>query len=305
MTTVQLGIQNQWYGVSGGQPWWFLSLTGGGMPPIRRIKERSPLQHGSTDVGFLLDERMINLLLLLEAPGASIAEALAMADDYREELTGWLMPLEDTPINLRLTHDGGRVRQIDCNVVGPVDFPITLRERMGASQIVAIQFEAADPIPYDPTLQNIIFDTGAGGGFQIPMEVDWGYTTGDTINSLISLPYVGKWEAYPVIYITGPAEDVVITNETTGRVLDFTGHTLAGGDVWTVDTRYGKWSIRDQDNLLMNYALSDDSDLLNFAIVPAPRAPGGINDFRVTVADDATIATQVRFEFYNRYLNLA
>lgn len=303
--TIEAIVNNQSYALSGGDPWWFVSLTGGGIPPIRRIKERSPLQHGSTDVGFLLDERMINLVLLLEAQGATTQAALELADDYREEFVDHIKPLDDIPINLRITQDSGRVRQVDANVVGPVDLPITLRERMGPSQLVVVQFECADPIPYDPTLQNIVFDTSAGSGFLIPMEVPFLYTTGTTINRVTSLEYEGKWETFPVIYATGPAEDLVITNETTGRVLDFTGHVIAGGDTYTIDTRYGRRRIIDQNGVIKNSALTDDSDLQNFGILPNPKAPGGINDIRVEVAAQATIATRVRFEFYNRYLSFS
>lgn len=303
--TVEAIVNNQSYPLSGGNPWWFVSMTGGGIPPVRRIEERSPMQHGSTDVGFLLDERMVNLVLLLEATGATTAEALALADQYREELADHLKPLTDTPINLRLTQDSGRVRQVDCNVAGAVDFPITLRERMGPSQLVVIQFRCADPIPYDPALQNILFDTSAGSGFFIPMEVPFKHTTGSTINRVTSLSYQGKWETYPIIYATGPAEDLVITNETTGRKLDFTGHTIASGDTYIIDTRYGRRRIVDQDGNLKNSALTDDSDLQNFAIMPNPTAPGGVNDIRVSVAGQATLATRVRVEFYNRYLTFS
>lgn len=297
--TLQALVGSETYALSGGNPWWFISMTGGGIPPIRRIEERSPLQHGYTDVGFLLDARMINLVLLMEARGAT---ALTLADQYREELAEALKPLPDTPIKLRLTHDSGNVRQIDAYTVGAVDFPITLRERMGPSQLVVMQFACPDPIPYDPTLQNIVFDTSGGGGFRIPWEVPFLYTTGSAIDSVNSLTYAGKWETFPIIYVTGPAEDLVITNQATGRVLDFTGHTIANGDTYTIDTRYGQRRIVDQDGVLQNSALTDDSDLQNFAIVPTPLAPGGVNDILVT-ATSTTVNTLVRFEFYNRYVN--
>lgn len=300
--TLQALVGAQSYALSGGNPWWFVSMTGGGIPPIRRIEERSPLQHGYTDVGFLLDARMINLVLLMEARGASTAAALALADEYREELAEALKPLPDTPINLRLTQDSGNVRQIDAHTVGAVDFPITLRERMGPSQLVVMQFACPDPIPYDPTLQNIVFDTSGGGGYRIPFEVPFLYTTGSAIDSTTSLTYAGKWETFPVIYATGPAEDLVITNEATGRILDFTGHTIANGDIYTIDTRYGRRRIVDQNGVLKNSALTDDSDLQNFAIAATPLATGGVNDIHV-VATSTTVNTQIRFEFYNRYVN--
>lgn len=283
------------YALSGRNPYAFISLTGMGLPPVRRTKERGPQQHGSTDVGFLLDERMLNLALLIT--GSSLSDL----DEYRDDLAEILKPLESTPIKLRVTRDDSAVRQIDCFVAGMVDFPNTLNERIGSSQLVVVQFEAADPIPYDPTLQNVVFDTGAGSGYLVPVEVPFLYTTGATINRVTSLTYGGKWEVYPKIYVTGPAADLVITNETTGKVLDFTGHTIAGGDIYEIDLRYNHKVVTDQDGVRVTDALTDASDLATWRIVPSPTAPGGINDIRVEVAGSATVATRVRVEFNNRY----
>lgn len=282
------------YPLSGRNPYAFISLSGCGLPPVRRIKERGPQQHGSTDVGFLLDERMLNLALLIT--GSSLSDL----DQYRDDLAEILKPLESTAIKLRVTRDDSAVRQIDCFVAGMVDFPNTLQERIGSSQLVVAQFEAADPIPYDPTLQNIIFDTSAGSAYFIPMEVPFLYTTGSTIDRMTSLTYGGKWEVYPKIYATGPAQNLVITNETTGKVLDFTGHTIASGDTYEIDLRYNYKVVTDQDGVRVTDALTDASDLATWRIVPSPTAPGGVNDIRVTAAA-ATAATSVRFEFYNRY----
>ena len=70
-------VNSTTYALSGRDPYAFISLTGLGLPPVRRIKERGPLQHGATDVGFLLDERMLNLALLITG------STLAAVDGYR------------------------------------------------------------------------------------------------------------------------------------------------------------------------------------------------------------------------------
>ena len=284
------------YALSGGNPFWFVSLTGGGLPPIRRLKERSPQQHGSTDIGFLLDERMINLVLLIEANATTQQEALELADQYRDDLAECLKPRENTPIQLRITRDDGRVRQIDCHVVGTVDFPNTLRERMGASQLVVIQFEAADPIFYDPTLNNVIFDISDNvSGVEIPLMIPFVYSAVTELDAIESITYAGKWETFPIIYVTGPANDLIITNETTGKVLDFTGHNIASGDIYTIDLRYGQRFIVDQNGVRKNSALTDDSDLQNWSFVP------GINDVHVEITSGLSVVTLIRVEYYNRY----
>lgn len=280
--------------VSGRDPYAFISLTGRGNPPTRRLKERGAQQLGSTDIGFTLDERILNLALKI------IATSHELADQYRDELAEKLMPTESTPVKLRVTRTNETVRQIDTFTVGIVDFPNTVGDRMGTTQLVVIQLEAADPIPYDPTLRNIIFNT-SGGGYQVPMEVPFLYTSGSTINKLAAIPYEGKWQTFPKIYATGPAEDLVITNVTTGKVLDFTGHTIAGGDTYEIDLAWGQKLITDQNGVNKNLALLESSNLVDWSIVPSNDS---INDILVEVADDATLATRIRFEFYDRYPSL-
>lgn len=293
--SVDLIVGATTFAVSGRNPYAFISLTGLGLPPVRRQKERGPQQHGASDVGFLLDERVLNLALLITG------STLSALDTARDNLANILKPLESTPIKLRVTRDNASQRQIDCHVIGAVDFPNTLQERIGPSQLVVVQFEAADPIPYDPTLNNVIFDTSGGSGYQIPWEVPFAYTSGTAIDQVVSLPYAGAWEAYPVIYATGPAEDLIITNDTIGKVLDFTGTTIAAGDTFEIDLRYGYKRVRDSDGVLQNAALTDASNLADWRIVPSPLAPAGINDIHVEVGDQATAATLIRMEFYNKY----
>lgn len=293
--TVEIIRGSTTYDMSSGNPFWVMSLTGIGLPPVRLLKERGPQQHGSTVVGYLLDERLLNMAMLIKAPSE------AVADTYRDDLAEILKPVEGVPVQIRLTHASAKVRQIDSYTVNMVDFPMTNQDRFAGAQTVIAQFEAPDPIPYDPTLRNIIFDTSGGSGYQIPLEVPFAYTTGTAINQVVSLAYTGKREVYPRIYITGPAEDLKITNETIGKVLDFTGHVIAGGDTYEIDLRYGYKVITDQNGTRQNSALTDDSNLADWRIEATPLAPGGINDIRVEVADQATAATQIRVEFYDKH----
>lgn len=286
------------YALSGRAPYAFISLTGMGNPPVRRIKERGPQQHGATDVGFLLDERMLNLAILITG------STLELVDGYRDDLADMLKP-SSTAGKLRVTRDDGTVRQIDCHVSTAVDFPNTLQERIGASQLVVVQFEAADPIWYDPVRNNIVFTIASGvsepGGYPIPLMIPMIYTGGALIDATENLTYAGKWETFPTIYITGPADDPVITNATTGKVLDFTGTNIAALDTYTIDLRYGYKTVTDAAGVRQNAALTDASNLVDWSLAPSPDAPGGINDIQVYIPSGVTVATKVRVEYYDRY----
>jgi len=290
------------YSLSDGNPFWAMTLTGLGLPPVRLIKERSPQQDGSTVVGQVLDERLLNLVLLIDAPSEAVAAV------YRRNLAHILKPIKDIPCTLRVTANDGTIRQIDTNVVGAVDFPNTNQDRFAGKQNVVVQFEASDPIPYDPALQNVTFvvasGTGPPGGYQVPFHVPALYSGSSIIDAVESLPYNGDWKTFPIMYLTGPMVGPVITNVTTDKVLDFAGSSLAGGDIWTIDLRYGRKRVTDQNGVLQNAALTDDSDLIDWSLVPDPEAPGGINDIRVNVPSGATAASRVRVEFYNKYPSL-
>lgn len=289
MSSVDWIVDNTTYALSGRTPYAFISLTGLGLPPVRRIKERGPQQHGSTDVGFLLDERMLNLALLITG------STLELVDTYRDDLARMLKP-RTTAGKLRVTRDDGELRQIDCHVAGVVDFPNTLQERIGASQMVVVQFEAADPIWYDPTLINVIFDVSDNvSGVEIPLMIPFLYSAATELDAVESLSYDGDWETFPTIYITGPANDLVITNGTTGKKLDFTGHNIGSGDIYEIDLRYGYKTVTDDTGTRQNAALTDDSNLVDWSLVP------GVNDIHVEIASGLTAATLIRIELYKRF----
>lgn len=281
-----------------GNPYWIMSITGVGLPPIRLIKERGPQQHGATVTGFLLDERMLNVAILIDAPNE------ATADDYRDDLAEILGPEEDEdgeplPVQIELTRSDTQVRQLDCFAVGVVDFPITNEDRLAGKQMVIAQFEAPDPIPYDPTLQSVTFDTSGGSGFLSPRVSPYKYQLNTGIDKVVELDYDGKWDTFPLIYITGPASDPIVTNETIDKVLDFTGTTIAAGETYTINLRYGPdKGVTDSSGTRQNAALTDASNLSTWRIVK------GTNSIRVQVGDDATGETEVRMEFYNRYKSM-
>lgn len=117
-----------------------------------------------------------------------------------------------------------------------------------------------------------------------------------------NIAYDGDWDAYPVITITGPIIDPIITNVTMGLVLDFTGGTIGSTDIWTIDTRYGRKSILNAAGSSVARYLSVDSDLTNFRIAPDPIAAGGTNTITVGGSASGT-ATSVEITWYNRYLD--
>lgn len=130
---------------------YLLQVHGVGLPPARRLKVRSPQQHGSTDIGYRYDEREMRLAFYFNAknPAGAVAK--------RDELYGFWKALEATPIQLRYTRDDASVRQIDCHVTGVVDMAWDPdRNQMGQQDFV-VQVEAANPMWYSPVQESTSF----------------------------------------------------------------------------------------------------------------------------------------------------
>lgn len=140
---------------------------------------------------------------------------------------------------------------------------------------------AAYDIALDSTQRQALYDQIVGGN----------YYASKTINN------GGTYAALPIVYLVGPIEDPVLTNTTTGEVLDFTGITIASGDTYIIDCRYGYKTVKNAAGTNKIADLTATSDLATFHLKP------GDNAF--TLAGTSVNAnTQVTINFYPRYVGL-
>lgn len=275
---------------------------GWGMAPLHRLSERGPLQHGETDLGFRLDPRVGMLAFILRAGSE---EAMYTA---RETLLDLFAP-SGAPLALRWTLPG-RTRQIDVQMVGGL--ALGSQERGVWAQKAAVTLKASDPTFYDPAGAAVTFALGGGeDALEIPMEVPM-VVGASTINGLTTVTNGGNWLSYPhLIRIVGPITDPVILNVVEGMAggfhtmsqqavvmkLDFTGTTIAAGDRYDIDLRYGRKTVVNAVGTNKIADLTSDSDLATWHLTP------GDNSIRVT-GTGATETTRVEINFFERYLGL-
>lgn len=265
-----------------------------GMSPVRRIIDRGPLQHGDSDIDFRLEPRMGMLKLL--ARGGSAGGYW----DLRATLHRIFRP-SNTPIQLLWGLDNGNQRAIDVHYAG--DMTLGSDSRLGYNHTAVVQLRAADPTFYDPTIQSVPFTTGGGsGGFVVPVVVPVGVGA-STINSTQVIVYPGTWLTLPIVTIIGPLTNPVITNQSTGEKLDFTGITITAGHTYTIDCRNGYKTVLYDDGTNKIADLTDDSDLATFSIDPDPDVPGGNNTIKVT-GSGANASTAVNIVYYVRYVGI-
>ena len=273
---------------------YFIGDEGMGMPPAQRIDRRGPAQHGVLDDGFRLEPRQCGLYL--EVPAVSRSELYT----NRKALLGIFKPW-GSYISLRYDLDNGDVRQLDCHFAS--DFSLASGDRTGFHQRVAVRLRAPDPSFYDPSQKSRTFYVVGADGLSFPIGFPIPFS-GSIITGGEDLEYVGSWQTYPTIILTGPLQNPRIENVTTGDRLELE-YNLIADEVVTIVLTPGAKTITNNDTPPTNLigTLSDDSDLGTFHLAAHPDATGGINVLTVD-AGGATVASKIELEWYNRYIGI-
>lgn len=277
--------------LSDGNPFALLSADAG-MADVLRITERGPQQHGDSDIDFRLNPSLFPLGLI------AYASDIGTHFDVRDRALRLFRPSR-TPLVLRWTLENGSVRALDCHVAGRLAF--NSADMRGFTQRFVVPLRASDPTLYDPTQQAVTYGVGAGStGWSFPLSFPAGFGS-STVNQTRAIVYPGSWRTFPVITITGPIVNPVITNLTTGDKLDFTGITIAALNTYTIDLAYGRKTVVNQLGVNKIADLTSDSDLATFALEAAPEAPGGVNTIQVT-GSGANTNTEIYLRYYPRYV---
>lgn len=282
-----------------------------GLSSVSRLSQRTPTQIGDTDLGFRLEPRFVPLLFGIHGDDVQ---------DYRIQrgkILECFQPRIGTPVVLTFTLEGGITRAVQVYLDGE----LASTERVEFVEKIGGLFKASDPRLYNPETKTINFNLeGAGGstsGFEIPWEIPWEIGT-DSLNAVAEIEYaelsrLGAPE-FPIITIFGPIEDPVITNETTGEVLDFSAN---GGLALSGTPNFAKINlspqpfrdaktVTDENGVSLASYLTTDSDLVSFHLAPAGEKLfddsfcDGNNVIRVT-GSGVTAETVVVMTYLDRY----
>jgi hypothetical protein len=197
---------------------------------------------------------------------------------------------------------GSTIRQIEAHYVGD-SLGFENANRNFLWQQFAVALRCPDPRWYDPTINTVEYSLGGGTNtFVVPFEVPF-YVGASTIDLTRTVTYNGDIKAYPTIRLTGPITDPVITHEQTGYKLDFTGTTISAGDYYEIDLGYADNTIKDSSGANKLADLTNDSDLVNFAIEADPDISGGANSINVT-GSSISDATEIMISYYDYYLGI-
>lgn len=270
-----------------------IEFDGFGMPPVRRLTQRGPLQNGDTDVGYRLEARTIMLAV------AALSSSAAAFHAKREQLIGMMRPGSNTDVvGLLWTHADGTQRRIDTHFSGGLTMPSSEALKWNMKRVV-YQLRASDPTWYDPAGASIQFaQTGGGTPFAIPVIVPMTFGASTLTGSQqITLSGNNAWITYPIITVVGPVTGLILTNTTTGEVLDFTGNSVGAGVTYTIDLRYGYKTVIDSTSTNRVNQLTSASNLATWHLEPGTNS---ISAYGTSI----TAATSIVVQYNQRYLGV-
>lgn len=256
-------------------------VEGRGMPRVESVIERVPQQSGGRrrETTFGVREVVVPLELL----GAS-------ASDLRVRLRALLRAFDPTRGDsvLRCVAPDGMVRQIGCRYDSGMEVVESL-DLLGNVQRAAVVFRAADPFWYDTAVTGQSFGPTQAFFFPIlPLRLSGSevYASADVIND-------GDVLTWPTWTITGPGNNPVLRNLTTGKRIDLTGVSLAAGESINVDTRPGRKTVSSGVGANLYGSMTTTSSL--WPLVK------GTNTIRLEMSA-STPATSLALSFQRRWL---
>ena len=264
-----------------------------GMPPVQRITQEGPFQHGATQLNARLQPRVVTL-------GLANLESDTLTWAARDALFAMLNDI-DNALYLDATRPDGTTRRLDVRYLDSLTMP-RAAQHDGFDRYV-LQFIAHDPVWYEQAAEVVTLDIAAGGeGLELPMEIPFGLG-GSVVDSSTWFTYAGNWVSYPIIKLTGPIEDALLYTWVRDGdpyiKLSFDGVTIAAGDYYEIDCRYGYKTVKDSAGTNKIGDLTSDSDLAEFGIYPYPQC--SVAAFVLT-GIGATAATTCALTYYNRYV---
>jgi hypothetical protein len=280
-------------GGPGGMTMYLTGAIGWGIPPITRITQRGPFQNGDTDIDFRLNPRIINLPIVVPC------ESYEVYADARVQLGTLFTPGNDTATLRQYinTFPFAQDQSINVKIAGatmdstPNDFNLR----------AVIQLRADDPTWYG-TAQQIFQITNTQFGTPTPYPKPYPVPYGAySVNNVLTFAYNGNVVSYPILQCIGPLTNLVIS-DGAGRTIEFT-NTIPALNTWTVDLRFGRKTITDQNGVNQFASLSINSDIVNFGLYPDPVFPSGLQTFSVS-ATATTNDSIVNMYYYNRYIGV-
>lgn len=252
------------------------AISGLGMPPINHWAVRSPFQTGQSHWGYAIAARPINIVLY--------SRGCDRADMYTKRRANiQMLSPRNSPHKLRLITPEWQQYELH-NVWYVGGYELSSQEQPQPNiQVGAIQLIAYDPIwkwvnaPLDAgetrdAEGRICVETDT---FVLTQQLQLAFTgpflLGTTVGTAtLTCTNDGSWAILPLITITGPTDDWILTNDT-GTTLSCNAYPISDGETVTIDVAAKTVTNGDGTNLISyisgdvgTFALEPGANLLTF-----------------------------------------
>lgn len=267
-----------------------------GASPTEFITRRGYKQNGSTEVDFLLQSRTISVELWRSA-----ACDRQTYWDNRAALHEFLRPNRNGPIIFTLRTPNGNLRSIVVRADPGLTFPAAPQNNNWAIQ-EQMDFIAFDPLFRSTAQSTITLTSTTQTQLVFPITFPISFGTSGLFLVTGNITYLGTWASYPIITLTGPYTRAVLTNQQTGVVI-YMSVAIAAGEQRIIDLTPGAQSITDASGNNKFSDLGAGSNLIDFAIQPAPIVAGGIQQISIQLVD-GTGSAGASLAYYERFFAL-
>lgn len=268
---------------------------GFGAPPTQFATRQGYQQHGVTEIGYTLQPREIDL----EFWRASACDRLTYWTN-RAELLDFLRPNRNGALVLTVTREDNSQRSLTVRANPGAQFPAQQSNDWNIRE--GLSFTAFDPIWYDPAVTTYAPASSSPSElvFPITFPIQFG-APGLLFTQAIT--YDGSWKSYPSITLTGPYTAVTLENSVLSAAI-FLTVAIAAGEQRILTLTPGQQTVLDAAGVSQMGDLGPLSDLVNFALLPTPEAPGGVQTLSVIMIGGTNGVSAVSIRYNTRYFGI-
>lgn len=261
------------------------------------ITRRGYLQDSETEIAYLLNPRTITVELW-HSPACDRQDYW----DIRKELHDFLRPNRNGPLTFILQTPNGDERAIIVRADPGMTFP---SQQNNNNWNVQEQFDfiAFDPLFFNFAQAVISMSSTTQVQLVFPITFPISFGTSDIFLTTATITYLGTWKSFPIITLDGPYTRAVITNAQSGAVI-FMSVAIAIGEQRIIDLTPGSQSITDGNGVNKFSDLGVGSNLVDFAILPDPEAPDGLQTITVQLVGGTGGVSAATLAYYERFFAL-
>lgn len=249
------------------------------MPPIEYQEEEIPYQPGSQVKQVRVKARTIDFPI--EINGITQMDVR----NKLRELLRWFNPLKGDGRIKSISPDGSQ-REINCRYLSGLE----IKESGQRWERFVLVLKAFDPYWYDinTMVHTFKINESLDSFFPVPPL----RLASSTVFADITIDNTGDVETWPEWIITGPGENILLRNITTGEFTELVT-SIGEGETITINTKPLKRNkIRKNDGTNLFHTQTDSSSLWSLK--------DGLNSIRIEMTN-ATVASSVQLSYKHGY----